>query len=149
MFLFFTIIMILPGLLFVFIGFYIRKRMRTVMVFDFRKRIFYRGNLSELKDSGTNNQSMETISLDDVQALQVLAEEVDNDLKTDLSNSSIRSSSNGYTSFELNLVLNNMKRVNVIDHGSLKTIKQDAEILAKRLDVPLLIAENLKAYFNN
>lgn len=147
-FLFFTIIMILPGLLFVFIGFYIRKRMRTAIVFDFQKRLFYRGKLGELKLDGPNEEVIESIPLDEVQAIQVLAEEVESSSNTDLGNSRVNAGSMTYTSFELNLVLNNMQRINVIDHGYLKTIKQDAEALSKRLNVPLLVAENLKPYFD-
>lgn len=43
----------------------------------------------------------------------------------------------GYYSYELNLVLNNGERLNVVDYGNKKGIRTDAEKLAQFLDKPL------------
>jgi hypothetical protein len=48
------------------------------------------------------------------------------------------SSNNGsYRSYELNLVLNNGDRLNVIDHGSMKAVKNDAQTLSRFLNKPV------------
>jgi hypothetical protein len=43
----------------------------------------------------------------------------------------------GYWSYELNLVLKNRKRINVVDHGDLGALLKDAEALASLLGVPI------------
>lgn len=42
-----------------------------------------------------------------------------------------------YKSFELNLVLKNATRINVIDHSNLDGIIEDAEILSLFLNIPI------------
>ena len=42
-----------------------------------------------------------------------------------------------YNSYELNLVLKDNRRVNVIDHGAAKAIREDAATLARFLQLPL------------
>ncbi|WP_176012492.1 hypothetical protein [Victivallis sp. Marseille-Q1083] len=49
----------------------------------------------------------------------------------------ISNSRNAYYSYELNLVLNNGRRLNIVDHGRLKPLRQDAAALATFLAVPL------------
>lgn len=43
----------------------------------------------------------------------------------------------GYYSFELNLVLINGKRINVIDHGNKESIREDAIVLSAFMDKPV------------
>jgi len=62
--------------------------------------------------------------LSDVRALQLLRERV-------------RSSEDSYFSYELNLVFRDGHRRNVTDHGALKAIRDDAQMLAEYLQVPL------------
>ena len=45
-------------------------------------------------------------------------------------------------SFELNLVLENLKRVHVIDHNNLQGLLDDAEILCAYLNAPLWHAKS-------
>ncbi len=64
------------------------------------------------------------VDLSDVKAIQVIAERL--------------SSKNGsYHSYEINLVLADASRINVIDHGKHQAVIEDAETLATTLGVPL------------
>ncbi len=62
--------------------------------------------------------------LKDVQAVQVIKERV-------------RGKNSSYYSYEINLVLKDTSRINVIDHGKHQAIIEDAETLALALGVPL------------
>ena len=44
---------------------------------------------------------------------------------------------NSYYSYELNLVCMNGERINIIDHGALRAIREDASILADYLSIPV------------
>ncbi|WP_369998161.1 hypothetical protein [Winogradskyella sp.] len=70
-------------------------------------------------------------ALDDIMAIQVLGEQlIDEESKTKRN------------SFELNLVLKNLKRVHVIDHNNLQGMLDDSEILCAYLNVPLWHAKS-------
>lgn len=62
--------------------------------------------------------------LNDIEAVQVLRE-------------SVRSKNGSYYSYEINLVLEDASRINVIDHGKHQAVIEDAETLAQALGVPL------------
>ena len=49
----------------------------------------------------------------------------------------IRGNRNSYYSYELNLVCSSGDRINIVDHGSLRAIREDAEMLANYLSVPV------------
>ena len=61
---------------------------------------------------------------DDICAIQLLREYVSGN-------------KNSYYSYELNLVCMNGERVNVIDHGALRAIREDASMLADYLSIPV------------
>lgn len=88
-------------------------------VFDKTSNYFYEGfgkkDISSLASSK---------SLSDIVAFQIIGKSISN-------------SDANYNSFELNLVLNDASRINVVDHGNLKAIIKDAEYLSKFLDVPI------------
>ena len=44
---------------------------------------------------------------------------------------------NSYYSYELNLVCSSGDRINIVDHGSLRAIREDAELLANYLSLPV------------
>ena len=44
---------------------------------------------------------------------------------------------NSYYSYELNLVCINGERINIVDHGALRAIREDASILADYLSIPV------------
>jgi hypothetical protein len=58
-----------------------------------------------------------------IQALQLVTERV--------------SGKSSYNSYELNLVLKDGKRINVMDHGDQTALNADAEVLARFLNVPI------------
>lgn len=74
-------------------------------------------NTSELKKA---------VRLEEIHALQLIREYVHGGRN-----------SAGYYSYELNLVLKDHSRLNVIDHGKLATITSDAQTLATWLNCPL------------
>ena len=49
----------------------------------------------------------------------------------------VRGNRNSYYSYELNLVCSSGDRINIVDHGSLRAIREDAEILANYLSLPV------------
>ncbi len=62
--------------------------------------------------------------LGDIHALQLLAEHC-------------RGKNSSYYSYELNLVLNNGQRLNVVDHGNRETLRADAAVLSRFLGKPV------------
>lgn len=68
------------------------------------------------------------VSLNAIIALQIIGEHVISD-------------DNSYNSFELNLVLKDATRINVVDHGKLSTIIIDADTLSKYLNIPIWHSE--------
>ncbi|MCF6299939.1 MAG: hypothetical protein L3J52_02300 [Proteobacteria bacterium] len=78
------------------------------------------------------HQKTAAINLSDIHGLQIIRELV--------------RSKSSYFSFELNLVLNDKTRINVIDHGKLTAIQADAEKIAELINVPIWDAtENMKS----
>lgn len=80
-----------------------------------------RTDWSPLKGGGTN---FKTHKLKKVHALQLISEYV-------------RGDKSSYYSYELNLVLKDGERINVIDHGDRSAIQRDAQALAGFLGKPL------------
>lgn len=68
---------------------------------------------------GNPKYEKKIISLSDVHVLQILSEYVNG--------------KSSFTSFELNLILKDSTRVNVIDHGNLEEIRNNAQTLANTL----------------
>ena len=79
-----------------------------------------------------NGREYHVASLDEVVAIQLLTERIKS---SDRSVSS--SSKTSFTSLELNLVKRSGKRIPVIDHSNLNTLRDDAESLSDFLGVPL------------
>ncbi len=55
---------------------------------------------------------------------------------------------NSYSSFELNIVMDDGERFNVVDHGNLKSLIRDAEWLSEFLNLPIWHAESSKGLIN-
>ncbi|MGB0431710.1 MAG: hypothetical protein ACPGLV_14650 [Bacteroidia bacterium] len=97
------------------------KKFTKKIVFSGTEGLFYKGRKPEMPPTkGSKNFAL----LSDIYALQIIRERV-------------RSSKSSYNSFELNLVLKNGDRLNVIDHGNLKRLREDATKLAEFLKVPV------------
>jgi len=93
-------------------------------VFDFRSRAYWRGrcNLRRLPD---RRKLRDYTPFSEIAALQIVEER-------------LHSQKGGsYSSYELNMILKNGTRRNVVDHGDGVRLRQDAEVLAKSLSVPL------------
>jgi hypothetical protein len=93
------------------------------VVFDKRSGYFWK--CWKAPDHAFNPNAMDEYTrLGDVHALQLLSELVRGDKKS-------------YLSYELNLVLKDGSRVNVVDHGSLVKLREDAQTLADFLGKPV------------
>lgn len=112
------------GGLFLLPGFLTRGKQLT---FDKSQNYAWRG-----KKSPRDVMDVETddfIPLNRIIGLQILKERV--------SSSSSNGRSRSYYSYELNLILDDHERMNVMDHGKLQKIREDGEKLSEYLDVPL------------
>lgn len=85
-------------------------------VFDLEAGVFQDCTANQKDKSG------ETLKLTQIYAIQILREK-------------IRFPQSKYSSYELNLVLQDASRRNVIDHGDIETLRQEADRLAKFLGV--------------
>ncbi len=95
------------------------------IVFDRRRGFFWKGrkNPDHVFDKGTLKHFAK---LEKVYALQIISEYV-----------SRGRGNHSYTSYELNLVLEDGKRITVIDHGNKDRLRKDADTLAAFLDKPV------------
>lgn len=108
--------------LFMFYKFYIPA------VFDKQLGMYYKTYSFKLHK--TNRQSEDNyVTLKSIVAIQIIGEHV-------------KSDKGSYKSFELNLVLDDASRKNVVDHGNLKSIIDDAHVLSNFLNVPIWHAES-------
>ncbi|WP_144392051.1 hypothetical protein [Pleionea sediminis] len=95
-------------------------------VFDKGANAYWKGRQQFHSFSGLKAQK-ESVALSDIAGIQVLSEY-------------IRGDKSSYYSYELNLILVDGNRLNVIDHGNREKIRKNAETLASFLNVPLFEA---------
>lgn len=76
-------------------------------------------------DSREVKKRNEWCTLADIHALQIIEERIYVDKST------------GYSSYELNLVLKNSERLNVMDHSDLLNLRRDAKKISEFLNVPV------------
>ena len=107
------------GVVFTLIGVLLFYFFTKPRVFNKTINLYYKSFTSK-----NVSKSKHSKSLSDIVAIQIIGEVIQSD------NSS-------YNSFELNLVLNDASRINVIDHGNLKSIIEDAQYLSEFLNVPI------------
>jgi len=120
----FGIIMpVLMGLVFTFVGIYLFYHGIQPIVFDKYKGIFYKGWKTQ-ESINYNISSENFVRLDNIHAIQLISEYC-------------RGNKSSYYSHELNLVLKDGKRINVIDHGNLNKIREDAKKLSEFLCTPV------------
>ncbi|WP_055445839.1 hypothetical protein [Lacinutrix mariniflava] len=117
---------ILVGSVFSAAGFYFLFHFFKPRVFNKNTNRFYKGFGN--KD---NRHSKSNIPLNNIIALQIIGETIEDD-------------DGHYKSFEINLVLNDASRINVVDHGNLDKIIDDAEILSEFLNIPIWHAKSNK-----
>lgn len=92
-------------------------------VFDKRRGYFWKGRKTP-DLLGDRSALKSCVRLDEIHAVQLVSEW-------------ISGSKSSYYSYELNLVLHNASRINVVDHGNLARLKEDARELAAFLGKPL------------
>ncbi|MGK0290885.1 MAG: hypothetical protein ACI86H_002348 [bacterium] len=92
----------------------------TYMFFDRKKKLFWKGGRKSSK------ASKKSANINEIHAIQLLSK---------LRPGTGRVSS--FYSYELNLVLNNGKRINVIDHAYQDHVRADAKTLASFLKTPV------------
>ena len=119
-------VMIVPfiiGAVFLIVGFFMYRYMTSPIVFDKSLGHFWKGRKGPREVFNIDSIKIHA-ELDQIHAIQVLSEYC----HTDKSH---------YYSYELNLILKDSSRINVIDHGNLKTLREDANTLAEFLEVPI------------
>lgn len=111
------------GTLFASIGAALSLSGTTPVVFDKRRGAFWRGRTAP-HEAADRTALKHYARLADVHALQIVKEHV-------------RNSDQSYASYELNLVLEDGRRINVTDHGDYGTLRRNAETLGGFLGRPV------------
>lgn len=117
------IVPVLMGLIFMSVGVGMYYYGTAPIVFDKFRGCFWKGKKApnEVLDISTLKNACK---LEDIHALQLISEYV-------------RGNKSAYYSYEMNLVLNDGKRLNVVDHGNQAKLREDAQTLAAFLNVPV------------
>jgi hypothetical protein len=95
----------------------------TPIVFDKETGYFWKGR-TRSRDQADVASLKECVRLDQIHAIQLVEEWV-------------RGNKTSYFSYEINLVLDDTRRITVIDHGNLHRIREDAAKLSEFLGAPL------------
>jgi len=90
------------------------------IIFDKNKGYIWKGKIKDYPYQIIENNKIKCISLNQIYAIQLL-----------------RSSLRWVVSYEINLILKDGKRYDVLGHYNLEKIKKDAETLSKFLRIPL------------
>jgi hypothetical protein len=98
------------------------------IVFDRKKGCFWNGRKPP-RTRSNYSISKKFAFFEQIHALQLISETCQS--------SSSSTSNRSFESYELNLVLKNGQRINVVDHGNKQTLRKDATTLAQFLDKPI------------
>jgi len=118
------LLLLLFGGVFLSVGLFARGKSLT---FDKSQNYCWQGKRSPREVM--NVETKDFVHLNRIIGLQILKESV--------SSGSSNGKSRSYYSYELNLILDDHERMNVMDHGKLQKIREDGEKLSKYLEVPL------------
>lgn len=99
---------------------------RRPIVLDRANGFFWKGTRDP--SHGDPGSIRHCARLEDVVGIQILSEYIDTQSGGDR---------HRFHSYELNLVLSDATRVNVVDHGNLSSLRQDARDVAEFLNVPV------------
>ena len=119
--------MVLFGVVFAGVGGFLSYTFFTPRVFDKQLGLYYKTYKVNIHKN--RGDSKKQVLLKSIIALQIIGEQ-------------IRGKDRTYGSFELNIVLNNGSRENVIDHGNLKSIIDDAHVISNFLNIPIWHAKS-------
>ena len=120
----------LVPLVFFIVGFFLLRSSTKPIVFNKTTGYFWKGRLKE-NEKPEQKPLKVYCKLIDIVALQIISERVKS------SSSSSSGGSSSFRSYEINLVLQDASRLNVIDHGNKKKLMEDAQQLASYLRVPI------------
>ena len=112
---------ILFGAVFALAGLFARSKMCSPRTFDQRLGSFWKGRRMPA-EVGSQQVTDDHVPLKEIHAVQLLKEYISSD-------------NGGYYSYELNLVLKDASRVNVVDHGKIARLRRDAAEVAGLLGV--------------
>ncbi|PCJ62988.1 MAG: hypothetical protein COA79_02405 [Planctomycetota bacterium] len=115
------------GIIFCIAGIYMMISWITPRKFDLNKGYYWKSR----KEPEPHKMKLieESCRIKSIHAIQLVQEYC--------SNSSYSGGSNSFYSYELNLVLKDGNRLNVIDHGNLSNIQSDAKKLSEFLNIPI------------
>lgn len=113
------------GLLFVLVGAFMLFYFTKAATFDRARGWYWRGKARPGSDHRMQTRK-DAARLSEIHALQLISEYV-----------SGGKDSSPYYSYELNLVMKDGSRINVMDHGNLQDIREGADRLSKFLNVPV------------
>jgi hypothetical protein len=116
-------LMLLFPVLFLATVSFVWRNVYDPVTFDQRDGWFWKGRTSPSEDPALGSGKNACL-LSDIRAIQIVPER-------------IRSKNGSYTSWELNLVLADASRRNVVDHNSEPALLEDARALAEFLSVPI------------
>lgn len=119
----FLIIPLVVGSVFVAVGGAMWYYGSAPIVFDKQRGEYWKGRIAPA-EAANRDQIKERIELDRIHALQLISERC-------------HSKNSSYYSYELNLVLDDATRMNVVDHGNRAELLADAETLSGFLGRPL------------
>jgi len=118
-----TIMPYVFGIIFATVGGTLLYYATNPVVFDKRKKLFWKGR--KVPDEVFDRRNLkEFVGLDRIHALQIISEHC-------------QSNKSSYTSYELNVVLQDGMRINVVDHGNKEKLRDDAKTLAGFLEKPI------------
>lgn len=118
-----TVVPMIIGLIFAIVGGAMLYFGTTPIVFDRGKGYFWKGR--KKPDEFQDNSNLKNFAmLEQIHALQIISEYC-------------RGSKSSFYSYELNLVLKNGKRINVVDHGNFLKLREDAQKLSGFLNRPV------------
>ncbi|MEM7372762.1 MAG: hypothetical protein AAF587_29345 [Bacteroidota bacterium] len=115
--------LIVFGAIFMAAGGFMYYSSTPPIVFDKEANVFWKGRKDTRKEV-EGSRVKHLVPLEEIHAIQLISEHVSG-------------SESSYYSYELNVVLKDASRINVIDHGKLTSIRNDAEALAHFLNIPL------------
>lgn len=122
------VMLIIFGLVFACAGGFMFYYFYMPRVFDKQLGVYYKAHRPKLHHTKRVN-SKNQVLLKSIVAIQIIGEIVQGD-------------KGSYQSFELNLILDDSSRRNVVDHGNLNSIIDDAEVLSKFLNIPIWHAKS-------
>jgi hypothetical protein len=120
----------LVPLVFFVVGFFLFRSSTKPIVFNKTTGYFWKGRLKE-NENPSQKPLKVYCKLIEIVSLQIISERVKS------SSSSSSGGSSSFRSYEINLILQDASRLNVIDHGNKKKLLEDAEQLASYLGVPI------------